>query len=221
MADFDLFAQTLPDDPLPVLERWLADAVEAMRAHNPTAMTLATLDERGYASARMVICRGFDASDGWVVFYTDRTSTKGSELAKTPRAALVFYWEPLNRSVRIEGPITEAPDAQSDAYFASRPVGSQLAAWASDQSAPLDSREALLARYRETQQRFAISDDRGGPAEVPRPPRWGGYRVWIECIEFWAGRPDRLHDRARYDRRLDPQGDGFAGKDWRVQRLQP
>lgn len=216
MSD-DLFSGPLPGDPLPVLEAWLDRAVEKLAAHNPTAMTLATVDAEGGPDARMVICRGFDAQAGWLVFYTDRSSSKGLQLAAQPRAAAVFYWEPLNLQVRVVGPISEAPDEQSDAYFAARPPGSRLAAWASHQSQPIDSREELVEYYSEMCRRFEGDDD----GEVPRPPDWGGYRIWAERIEFWAGRPDRLHDRACYERELSRGTDGFTGAKWRVTRLQP
>lgn len=212
----DLFSGPLPEDPLPVLEAWLDHAVEELAAHNPTAMTLATVDEGGGPDARMVICRGFDPQAGWLVFYTDRASSKGLQLAAQPRAAAVFYWEPLNLQVRVVGPISEAPEEQSDAYFAARPAGSRLAAWASQQSQPIASREELVEYYSEMCRRFE-SDD----ADVPRPPDWGGYRIWPERIEFWAGRPDRLHDRARYERELERTSEGFSGAKWRVTRLQP
>ena len=223
MPDAELFAGDLPESPLPVLERWLDEAVERLRAHNPTAMTLATVDAEGRPDARLVICRGYDADAGWLVFYTDRTSAKARQLERLARAALVFYWEPLSRSVRITGPVTVAPDAQSDAYFAGRPVGSRLAAWASDQSEPIASRDELEQRYREVCARFDQSPetDPEGGAQVPRPPRWGGYLVWAERVEFWVGRENRLHDRAHYSRVLEPDGDGFAGGPWRATRLQP
>lgn len=217
----DWLVSELPEDPLAVLKEWLDEAVERLQPHNPTAMTLATVDELGLPDARMVICRGFDAEAGWLVFYTDRDSRKGRQLGHTPRATLVFYWDGLQRQVRIDGPVTDAPDEQSDAYFAARPVGAQLAAWASDQSRPLASRGELEERYREVRQRFGIEADDGPPGDVARPPNWGGYRVWAERIELWVGRPNRLHDRAHYERKLVRRGDGYAGEPWRATRLWP
>ena len=221
MAGPDLFDGELPSDPLPWLERWLDEAIAELAPHNPTAMALATVDERGAPRARMVICRGYDAQDGWLVFYTDRSSRKGQELGENPRASLVFYWEPLQRQLRIDGPVRDAPDAQADAYFAARPVGAQIAAWTSFQSQRLEDREQLERRYEQGLGRFELTSDGGGPANVPRPERWGGYRVWAERVEFWVGRTHRLHDRALYERSLEPEGDHFRAGKWSATRLQP
>ncbi len=221
MTDSDLFSRALPESPLPILQAWLDEALEKLGPHNPMAMSLATVDENGHPDARMVICRGYDPDEGWLVFYSDRSSPKGQQLAKTPRATAVFYWQPLERQVRISGPVSVAPDAQSDAYFASRPVGAQIAAWTSDQSQPLAARDELERRYGQMLERFGLRSDVGGPAEVPRPERWGGYRIWAERIEFWVGRTHRLHDRALYARELRASGAGFRGGDWRVTQLEP
>jgi pyridoxamine 5'-phosphate oxidase len=202
--------EPLPSDPLPLLAAWLDEA--AAVARNATSMCLATVDPDGRPTARMVICRGFDARAGWVVFYTDRDSDKGAALAAHPRAAAVFHWDALERQIRIEGPVTQAPDADSDAYWASRPRDARVAASASEQSRPLASRAALLARMAEV---AARGDD------VPRPKRWGGYRVWAERVELWVGQPGRAHDRARWTRALTPEGDGFAGGPWSATRLMP
>jgi pyridoxamine 5'-phosphate oxidase len=176
-------------------------------------MTLATVDADGRPSARMVICRGLDARAGWFVFYTDGGSPKGRALEVNPRAALVFYWEPLERQVRIDGPVMRVSDAETDAYWDSRPVDARLAAMASEQSRPIASRAALLAKLEETARRFG--------AETPRPERWIGYRVWAERIELWVGQPARLHDRALWTRVLDPAATEFTGGPWRATRLQP
>ena len=201
----------LPDDPLPLVESWLADA--AAVAKNATAMTLATTTTEGRPAARMVICRGFDARAGWFVFYTDRESDKGCELAARPQAALVFHWDGLERQVRVDGPVTLAPDADSDRYWATRPRDARVAATASLQSRPLASRAALLARVAEVARQHG--------ADVPRPPRWGGYRVWAERVELWAGQPARVHDRARWTRALVRAGAEWTGGPWRATRLMP
>jgi pyridoxamine 5'-phosphate oxidase len=206
-----LLPEPLPDDPLALLEAWLAEATAALR--NATAMTLATVTRAGQPSARMVLCRGFDARAGWLVFYTDRESAKGEALAAHPRAALVFHWDAFERQVRIEGPVTLAPDTDSDAYWATRPPDARAAAVASHQSRPLAARADLLARVE------AVARDHAG--EAPRPPRWGGYRVWAERIELWVGQPARIHDRAVWTRALTRGGDDFAGGPWTATRLQP
>jgi pyridoxamine 5'-phosphate oxidase len=206
-----LLPEPLPGDPLPLLQRWLAEAAAVSR--HSTAMTLATVDQGGRPSARMVICRGFDASAGWFAFYTDRESVKGRALAAHPHAALVFHWEALERQIRIDGPVTLVSDADSDAYWNTRPLEARIAAVASDQSRPLPSRAALLAKVDEVA--------RLAGARVPRPPRWGGYRVWAERIELWAGQPARVHDRALWTRRLDSVGAEYRASGWSATRLQP
>jgi len=202
--------EPLPSDPLSLVADWLADA--ASRVRNSTSMALATVDPDGRPTARMVICRGVDARAGWLVFYTDRDSDKGAALAAHPRAAVVFHWDALERQVRIEGPVTHAPDGDSDAYWASRPPDARVAASASEQSRPLASRAVLLARVAELAAR-------GG--DVPRPKRWGGYRIWADRVELWVGQPGRVHDRARWVRPLTADGDGFAGGRWTSTRLMP
>ena len=202
--------EPLPSDPLSLVADWLADA--ASRVRNSTSMALATVDPDGRPTARMVICRGFDARAGWLVFYTDRDSDKGAALAAHPRAAVVFHWDALERQVRIEGPVTHAPDGDSDAYWASRPPDARVAASASEQSRPLASRAVLLARVAELAAR-------GG--DIPRPKRWGGYRIWADRVELWVGQPGRVHDRARWVRPLTADGDGFAGGRWTSTRLMP
>jgi pyridoxamine 5'-phosphate oxidase len=204
--------ETLPADPLPLVEAWLAEAAKSVR--NSTAMTLATVSADGRPAARMVICRGFDAAAGTFVFYTDRDSDKGGELAARPWAALVFHWDVVERQIRVAGPVTEVADADSDRYWASRPPEARAAAAASEQSRPLASRAALLARIAE------VTAAAGG-GEIARPKRWGGYRVWADRIELWVGQPGRAHDRARFIRPMTRAGDGFAGGAWSGTRLMP
>ena len=203
--------EPLPSTPLPVVEAWLAQARQAMR--NATSMTLATVDPDGRPSARMVVCRGFDVQAGWFVFYTDRDSPKGRALEAHPRAALVFHWDALERQIRIEGPVTIAPNEDSDRYWNTRPLDARIAAIASDQSRPIASRAAMLAKIVDAAQRFG--------AAAARPPRWGGYRVWAERVELWVGQPARVHDRAAWVRSLEPVDSGFSGGPWRATRLQP
>ena len=201
----------LPADPLPLLARWLEEAQPAVKT--PTAMALATVASDGRPTVRMVICRGFDAGLGWFVFYSDRESAKGRALAADPRAALVFHWDVFERQIRVEGPVTHAPDADSDRYWSTRPLDARVAAAASEQSRPIASRRAFLDKIEATRQRHG--------ADVPRPGRWGGYRVWAERVELWVGQPGRAHDRAAWTRALRPTEAGFTGGSWRRTRLQP
>ena len=203
--------ELLPEDPLPLLESWLAEAAAAVR--NSTAMTLATVTADGRPAARMVICRGFDVRAGWFVFYTDRESDKGTQLRTNPRAALVFHWDTFERQIRIDGPVTTTPDADSDRYWSTRPLEARTAAAASRQSRPIASRAELLARVAEEAQRAGDG--------MERPPRWGGYRVWAERVEMWVGQPARVHDRARWSRELTSAGGGYSGGPWRATRLMP
>jgi pyridoxamine 5'-phosphate oxidase len=181
------------------------NAVERARAHqvDTAPVVLATTDASGHPSARLVLLRGLDARG--FVFFTNYNSRKGRELAANPHAALCFYWASLDEQIRVEGSVDRVPAEESDAYFSSRPRGSQLGAWASDQSQVLPSRETLEEKYREIERRFA---DRA----VERPPFWGGFRLTPVRIEFWYGRPDRLHDRVLYLRDRDS---------WRIERQYP
>jgi pyridoxamine 5'-phosphate oxidase len=175
-----------------------AEAFERARQREPfepNAMTLATVDERGRPSARVVLLKSFDARG--FVFHTNRTSRKGRELDGQKVAALCFHWPKGEEQVRVEGAVERISDEESDAYFASRPRGSQLGAWASLQSQELASREVLVARVAEMERRFQ-------GAGVPRPPHWGGYRVVPDLIELWRGHADRLHDRRVFRRDLGP-----------------
>jgi pyridoxamine 5'-phosphate oxidase len=192
----------LKSDPFQQFEDWFRDA-ERAGVIVPEAMTLATADANGAPSARMVLLKGADKQG--FVFYTGYGSRKANELGGNRRAALVFYWQPLGRQVRVEGSVERVSQADSAAYFATRPRGSQLAAWASQQSSPLTSREDLERRYAELEGEYE-------GREVPLPPHWGGYRVLPEAIEFWEHRENRLHDRIRYTR---------ARGGWHVERLSP
>jgi pyridoxamine 5'-phosphate oxidase len=192
-----------PADPVAQVAAWLDEAAGAP-VINPHAMTLATVDPDGHPSARTVLLKGFD--ERGAVFYTNRNSRKGRALAANPRAALLLHWDSLMRQVGIEGAVTQVDDAESDAYFATRPRGAQLGAWVSHQSEPVESRGVLEAQIETMTRRFE-----GGP--VPRPPHWSGYRVALESIELWQGRIDRLHDRIVYTR--------DANGAWTTQRLSP
>jgi pyridoxamine 5'-phosphate oxidase len=177
-------------DPLRLFDEWFALARET-ELNDSNAMALATADAAGRPSLRMVLLKGHDARG--FVFYTNLDSRKGGDLAANPFAALLFHWKSIRRQIRIEGPVGPVTDAEADAYFATRGRDSQLGAWASDQSRPLDSRATFERRYEEARARFEGKD-------VPRPPRWSGWRVQPERIEFWSDRAHRLHERRLFTR---------------------
>ena len=188
-------------DPLRQFERWFEDAVRA-RLPLPNAMTLATVTAAGAPSARIVLLKGVE--DGGFLFYTNYLSRKGRELEQRSSACLLFLWSELERQVRIDGKVAKVTPAESDAYYATRPLGARLSAWASAQSATVAGRDVLEKALEKARERY-----RDTP---PRPPHWGGYRVVPQEIEFWQGRSDRLHDRLRYRR---------SGSAWTLERLSP
>ncbi|VWC32333.1 pyridoxine/pyridoxamine 5'-phosphate oxidase [Burkholderia arboris] len=191
-------------DPLAQFDRWFKEALAA-KLPEPNTMTLATVGADGRPSARIVLIKGVD--ERGFVFFTNYESRKGHDLAVHPQAALLFYWIELERQVRIEGRIEKTSAEESDRYFASRPLGSRIGAWASEQSAVIDSRATLEAREKAISERYGDNP--------PRPPHWGGYRLVPDAIEFWQGRPSRLHDRLLYTR------DATASPGWTISRLSP
>ena len=198
----DLDPAAVAPDPIEQFRAWLRGAREA-GIYEPEAMTVSTVDDDGRPACRFVLLRGLD--DRGFSFFTNYESAKGRALARRPYAALTFGWLTLHRSVRVEGGVERLAPAESDAYFASRPRGAQLSAWASAQSTVIEGRNVLDRAMAEAEARFA-------GVEVPRPPHWGGFLVRPQLIELWQGRPNRLHDRVRYVR----EGDG-----WRIERLAP
>jgi pyridoxamine 5'-phosphate oxidase len=203
MTAESLLEANVPASPFVLFSQWYL-AAEAAELPEPSAMTLATADADGAPNARIVLMRGFD--ERGFVFYTNYQGQKGAELLGNPRAALVFHWAPLQRQVRVLGDVEKVSAEESDAYFRSRPFGHQLGALVSPQSQVIADREFLEARLRELQAQYDETDP------VPRPPHWGGYRVLAHVIEFWQGRPNRLHDRLRYR---------HSGNWWTVERLAP
>ncbi|MDX1499693.1 MAG: pyridoxamine 5'-phosphate oxidase [Woeseiaceae bacterium] len=230
----DLYAvkrlpKRLPDDPLPWVSDWLEEAFAKKVSRNPHAMTCVTVNPEGRPAGRMVLCKEIVVDPGYVVFYTNYRSDKARHIEANPNVALVFHWDALGRQVRIDGTAVRSPAAESDAYFATRDWVSQIGAWGSDQSAPLESRSALLAQVRERAIRLGIeavknlhaiaAEDRKA---VPRPPHWGGYRVWVRRVELWIEGRDRIHDRARWERTLEQTtADAFNTGAWQATRLQP
>lgn len=190
-------------DPVRQFERWYLE-VQATSNPDPSAMTLATATPQGAPSARIVLLKSF--GEQGFVFFTNYHSRKGHELMHNPRAALLFHWPELARQVRLEGIAHRIPAEESDAYFQTRPRGSQIGALASEQSQPIDGRAVLEARVGELSQKLRGQD-------IPRPTHWGGYRLVPESVEFWQGRQDRLHDRIRYTH--------VSGAHWRIERLSP
>ncbi len=190
-------------DPITQFREWFDDAV-SRNLPEPNAMTLATASADGRPSARIVLLKGFD--EGGFAFYTNYESRKGDELTANPFASLVFFYPTIERQIRVEGRAERVSAEDSDAYFQSRPVGSRLGAWASHQSSEVADREILERRLRDLERQYA-------DATIPRPPHWGGFRVIPERVEFWQGRPNRLHDRLVYCKQL-------AGG-WTLQRLEP
>jgi len=198
-----LHRRDLDPDPIKQFAHWFNAAIEA-QLRDVNAMSLATASPDGKPSVRIVLLKAFDHTG--FVFFTNYESEKGRQLAANPHAALGFYWIELDRQIRISGPVEKTSREESDHYFHSRPIGSQLGAWASRQSEVVDARRVLDARMAQITERFADK-------QVPLPPHWGGYRLNPEQIEFWQGRTNRLHDRFRYTR----QGDGT----WSIDRLAP
>lgn len=199
----ELTESSVSASPFEQFSRWFDEAMAAALPE-PTAMTLATASESGQPSARVVLLKGI--TERGFIFYTNYASHKGQDLDATPLAALLFFWPELERQIRIEGWVEQLTPEESFAYFTSRPLASQLGAWASAQSTVVPSKEFLEERYAEMQQRFA-------DGTVPLPPTWGGYRVIPATFEFWQGRPSRMHDRVRYRRNEEDA--------WEIERLSP
>ena len=197
-----LSERDVASDPITQFQIWFEQA-RASEIVEPNAMTLATATPDGAPSARIVLLKGID--ERGFVFFTDYRSRKGEELRANPRAALVFHWQELERQVRVTGSVERVTEAESEGYFRTRPLGSRIGAWCSHQSSVIGNRETLEKRMAELERDFASGD-------VPLPPYWGGFRVTPETVEFWQGRPNRLHDRIRYARERDG---------WRLERLAP
>src|SRR5688572_5642236 len=228
-ARFQTLPDSLPADPMPLAATWFRQAADEQVQRNPNAMTLATAGADGRPSARVVLCKEIVADPGYLVFYTNYQSRKGRELAGQPWAAVVFLWDPLGRQLRVEGPVVHALASESDDYFASRSWRSRLSAIASEQSAPVASRQALHERMRAAAERYGAPDPFSAPDDdqepglrLPRPAHWGGYRLWAAVVELWCEGEHRVHDRARWTRAIAHAGDGrFQAEPWHHERLQP
>ncbi len=213
--------EPLPDDPLRIAADWLAEALAQRNQPNPDAMVLATCDGLGQPSARTVLCKGIEAEAGRVLFVSNYESRKRRELAANQNAALVMHWDHSHRQVRLEGLVQRATAAQSDAYFAGRHRASQLGAVASRQSEPVASRALLVEQLEAVTERYGVAPPPAGKP-VPRPDHWGGYVFWVNAVELWMEGAARIHDRARWTRKLRLLDEGRIEADpWQATRLQP
>ena len=216
----DFLPEPLPTSPLPIFEQWYREARELRAQPNPDAMVLASVSNEGRPSARVVLCKRIDVAAGYIVFFTNYESRKGREFQGNPHAAAVFHWDSAHRQVRVEGQIERSPADESDMYFASRALDSRVGAWASRQSQPLASRAALAEQVRQAALRFGIEQDTTA-GTVPRPPHWGGFRLWLDRVELWMEGPNRIHDRAVWIRTLESNGTSFSAGSWSATRLNP
>ncbi|MEM7279059.1 MAG: pyridoxamine 5'-phosphate oxidase [Pseudomonadota bacterium] len=216
-----------PEDPMALAEQWLQEARLARDQPNSNAMALATVNTEGLPSNRVVLCKEFDAKLGFLVFFTNYDSRKGRELPDGAPAAAVFHWDHRGRQIRLEGRVQRSPANESDAYFASRPWRSQIGAGASDQSRPIESRDALLAKVRTHANAQGAPDPTNNNSEpaqlsIQRPSNWGGIRLWVAAIELWVDGEARIHDRFRWERNLETFDSGvYSAGAWHAQRLQP
>lgn len=216
----------LPNNPMHWAKAWCDAAFDKKLQPNPNAMTLSTVDTDGAPSSRVVLCKHFEADPGYLVFYTNYESRKCLELFANPAVSVVFHWDTIGRQIRIEGIAVKSPAEESDRYFAERGTGSQLGAWGSDQSRPLESRKTLIEQIRKRAADLGVELDADAQPvddiDIPRPPHWGGVRIWARQVELWVDGADRIHDRACWQRELDSSGDGaFQAGEWQGTRLQP
>jgi pyridoxamine 5'-phosphate oxidase len=219
--DNEFLPEPLPREPFTLFKQWFDLAWQERLQPNANAMVLATVDGTGNPAARVVLCKHLIAQPGYLVFFTNFHSRKGEQLRIHPRAAAVFHWDALHRQVRVSGPVVKSPTNESDEYFALRPLASRIGAWASPQSEPLASRAQLTKQIDAVMRRFGIASD-ALEGSVPRPPHWGGYRLWPESVELWIEGPGRVHDRAQWTRKLQPRdATTFDCGDWSATRLNP
>jgi pyridoxamine 5'-phosphate oxidase len=219
----EILPDTLPGNPMQMVAEWLAQARADAAQPNPNAMVLATVDSVGQPSARVVLCKDIGVEAGFITFYTNYESRKGRELAGNPSAAIVFHWDHRHRQVRAEGRVERLSEAENDVYFAGRPWRSQLGAWASHQSEPVASRDALAQAVAAAAQRLGVPYGGPGskepdpaPSGLPRPVNWGGFKFKVNALELWVEGEYRIHDRARWTRTSDSEP-----PTWVATRLQP
>lgn len=225
----DCLPEALPSDPMHWADAWLAEATQEKVQRNPNSMTMVTVNSAGQPRARVVLCKSFVPDPGYVVMYTNYQSDKCREIEQNSNVFLVFHWDGIGRQIRIGGTAMLSPAAESDEYFATRDVGSQLGAWGSDQSRPIGSRELLVQQIRQRADEHGVSliGEQGtmvaeDNSAISRPPHWGGIRIWASSIELWIEGRDRIHDRARWTRDLTAEADEtFSVSAWTGNRLQP
>ena len=216
----NLLPETLPDRPMHLAKEWLNKTCEDKWQPNPNAMTLSTVDNNNTPSSRIVLCKYFKPDPGYVVFFTNYNSRKGREIKINSEVSLVFHWDNIGRQVRIKGMAVFSPSSESDEYFFSRNRGSQISAWGSNQSQLVKSRKSLISQMKKKLDEFNTNDVQ--EKEVPRPPHWGGIRVWAHEIELWMDGENRVHDRARWTRKIKKnEDDTFSLSEWIGSRLQP
>ena len=219
-----MLSQSMTKNPILLLQSWLNEAMELDLQPNTDSMAIATSNSQGLPNVRMVLCKEINTEEGYVVFYTNYNSVKSMEIKENPKCSALFHWDKLGYQIRIRGEILQSPDEENDAYFASRHLGSQVGAWASNQSDPVVDRQALDDQFRKILDRFNLTNESitRNEQKIPRPPHWGGYRLWVEEIEFWLNQKDRLHDRLHFRRALTISSEGIeTEKKWAVKRLQP
>ncbi len=210
-------------------DAWLKEATAAGVQRNPNSMTIVSVSQDNQPSARVVLCKQFVPDPGYLVFHTNYKSQKALDFATNPKAAALLHWDALGRQIRIEGMVVKSPDKESDDYFATRDWGSQLGAWGSDQSRPIESKQALVAQIRQRGADLGLALATGTNTlldenipHIERPPHWGGFQLWATAVELWLEGPDRIHDRGRWSRELVRTAEnGFATTPWTSVRLQP
>lgn len=230
IVNASILPQTLPNQPMHLAKLWFDDACLKKNQPNPNAMTLVTASESNQPSARIVLCKSFIADPGYVVFFTNYRSRKGREIMHNPKVSLVFHWDQLGRQIRIEGKAILSSPEESDAYFKTRNLGSQLSAWGSDQSQPVESRKELIDQIKCRADKLGLIiensevslKDSENSTTLPRPPHWGGIKIWASTIELWMDGENRVHDRAAWTRELKPTDNNiFSAGKWLGIRLQP
>jgi pyridoxamine 5'-phosphate oxidase len=219
--------ESLPENPLQMVDEWLTFAQENAQRPNPNSMILATCGQSGMPSSRVVLCKELAIDPGYLVFYTNYESKKGHELASNPKASALFHWDQLGRQVRVEGLVTKSPVAECDQYFSTRPWPAQLGAWASQQSEPIGSLKEMQEQVTRTAKKLGLDLpelEAGGlkPADIPRPEHWGGYRLWVSRVELWIEGAGRVHDRGLWTRDLrETEAGEIETGTWQSTRLQP